>query len=87
MEKKKALWLHDNGKSSVLSGRKNVISLQSDLADVILESTVTCLFEFMRKAIILFLAISILQSEGKYLLYLLKEITSITLPKKSVQVE
>lgn len=51
MENKKAQRLHDNGKSSVLSGRKNVVSLQSDLADVIFETEVICLFEFMRKTI------------------------------------
>ena len=43
--------LHDNGKSSVLSGRKNVISLRNDLADVIFETEVISLLEFMRETI------------------------------------
>ena len=49
MENRMAHRLHDNGKSSVLSGRKNVISLRNDLADVIFETEVISLLEFMRE--------------------------------------
>ena len=51
MENRMAHRLHDNGKSSVLSGRKNVISLRNDLADVIFETEVISLLEFMRETI------------------------------------
>lgn len=50
VENKMAPWLHDNGKSSALSGRKNVISWRSDLSDVICENVIH-LFKFMRKTI------------------------------------
>lgn len=41
MESKMAPRLHDNGKSSALSGRKNVISGRRDLADVVCETSNT----------------------------------------------
>lgn len=72
-------WLHDNGKSSGLSGRKNVISLRSDLADVIFETEVICLFEFMRKRIDFIFSCLLFEVRKKYLLCLLKEITFIVL--------
>lgn len=50
VENSKAQWVPDDGKAS-LSGRKNDIILQSAPADVIFETEVLCLFEFIEKTI------------------------------------
>lgn len=43
--------LHNSGESRALSGRRSVISLLSDLADVIFETDVLWLSGFMRETI------------------------------------